>query len=90
MDKSHTVPSPEDEKDVMLNGKEFFGFCEKFEYLGTTVDSQLRDDINVKKRIQKASGAFAAMKKDPTQTPNQGIRSNCAEYPPIWLVSVEH
>eukprot|EP00980_Cylindrotheca_fusiformis_P022514 scaffold9393_cov93-Cylindrotheca_fusiformis.AAC.1 len=34
-----------------------------FKYLGTTFDNTLDDSIDVKKRIQKANGAFAAMAK---------------------------
>eukprot|EP00980_Cylindrotheca_fusiformis_P001528 scaffold346_cov116-Cylindrotheca_fusiformis.AAC.42 len=40
-----------------------FGFCGSFKYLGTSFDNTLDDSIDVKKRIQKANGAFAAMAK---------------------------
>eukprot|EP00980_Cylindrotheca_fusiformis_P028225 scaffold22587_cov132-Cylindrotheca_fusiformis.AAC.1 len=56
-------PTPSDTEDIMLNEHEFFGFCDSFKYLGTTFDNTLDDSIDVKKRIQKANGAFAAMAK---------------------------
>eukprot|EP00980_Cylindrotheca_fusiformis_P019239 scaffold6556_cov80-Cylindrotheca_fusiformis.AAC.1 len=56
-------PTPSDTEDVMLNEHEFFGFCHNFKYLGTTFDNTLDDSIDVKKILQKANGAFAAMAK---------------------------
>eukprot|EP00980_Cylindrotheca_fusiformis_P010195 scaffold2267_cov92-Cylindrotheca_fusiformis.AAC.14 len=57
-------PTPSDTEDIMLNEHEFFRFCDSFKYLGTAFDNTLDDSIDVKKRIQKANGAFAAMAKD--------------------------
>ena len=54
---------PEDTADIMLNENEYFGFCETFKYLGTTIDNKLDDSVDVKKRIHKAAGAFACMKR---------------------------
>ena len=57
----NVTPLPDETADVMLNSHEYFGFCNQFKYLGTTFDSSLDDSIDVKKRIQKANGAYAMM-----------------------------
>lgn len=56
-------PEPDETNDIMLNDHEYFGFCHQFKYLGTTFDDKLEDSTDIKKRIQKATGAFAVMAK---------------------------
>ena len=51
----------EETADIMITENEYFGYCTKFKYLGTTFDSNLNDSTDIKARIQKATGAFAKM-----------------------------
>ena len=48
---------------IYLNDHEFFGYCNKFKYLGTIFTPSLKDDADINKRIASAVGAFATMKK---------------------------
>ena len=57
------TPTPEDTADIMLNEHQYFGFTTLFKYLGTWFDDQLDDSTDIMKRIKKATGAFACMKK---------------------------
>ena len=52
-----------DTADIYLNDHEFFGYCNKFKYLGTIFTPSLKDDADINKRITSAVGAFATMKK---------------------------
>jgi len=53
----------EEKADVMLSSHEYFGFCKKFKYLGTMFDEDLNDSVDVKRRIQQATGVFHTLSK---------------------------
>lgn len=51
-----------DEDDFEVTEDEgFISFTDSFKYLGAYISSDLRDDVNVEKRIQAASCAFGAL-----------------------------
>ena len=56
-------PTDADTADIYLNDHEFFGYCNKFKYLGTIFTPSLKNDADTNKRITSAVGAFATMKK---------------------------
>ena len=54
----------DDTKEVMIDDKQFFGYCTEFKYLGTTFTPELNDSNNVQLRTNQASKAFYAMNKN--------------------------
>ena len=84
--------TPEATEDIMLNSHEYFSFCDTFKYLGTTFTSDLDDSADIKKRIQKASGAFYKMSKvlkDPNLSHKMRIRTYEATVLNILLFGCE-
>ena len=82
----------EDIADIMLNSHEYFGFCTKFKYLGTTFDNTLEDTTDVKQRMQQATRPFGAMSKllkDPKLSHRLRIRAYEATVLNILLFGCE-
>ena len=52
-----------DTSDIKISDSEYFSFCQKFKYLGSYFEPSLDDTADITNRIQKASAAFAAMKR---------------------------
>ena len=52
-----------DLSNIELGGGTFMPVVEKFPYLGSVLTRDCRDDVDVAKRIEAASGAFGALRK---------------------------
>ena len=80
-----------DTADIYLNDHEFFGYCNKFKYLGTIFTPSLKDDADINKRITSAVGAFATMKKVlcnsriPVKLRVRIFDATCSQYPLMGL-----
>ena len=48
---------------IYANDHEFFGYCNKFKYLGSIFTPSLKDDADIDRRITSAAGASAMMKR---------------------------
>ena len=88
-------------KDILLNDEgDCFTFTSKFKYLGTMFCNTLKDDIDINRRIQNASAAFASMKNLLTDSKlDNKIRIRIYDATVInillwgcksWALSVEH
>ena len=55
--------SKSDTADIMIGDTKYFSYCDEFKYLGTTITTTLRDEVDIEKRIKQATKAFAAMEK---------------------------
>jgi hypothetical protein len=58
-----TTNTDEATKDIVLTNNSFIPFVNKFKYLGSTITTDLRDDVEIKKRIATARGAFSKLSK---------------------------
>ena len=52
-----------DTADIIINEFEFFSYTDTFKYLGTIFTPLLKDDLDIRRRISQANGAFATMKR---------------------------
>ena len=52
-----------DTADIIINEFEFFSYTDNFKYLGTIFTPSLKDDLDIRCRINQANGAFAIMKQ---------------------------
>jgi len=52
-----------DTADIIINEFKFFSYTDKFKYLGTIFTQSLKDDLEIRRRINQANGAFATMKR---------------------------
>ena len=51
-----------DTADIIIKEFEFFSYTDNFKYLGIIFTPSLKDDLDIRRRINQANGAFATMK----------------------------
>ena len=52
-----------DTVDIIINESEYFSYTDKFKYLGIIFTPSLKDDLDIRHRINQANGAFSIMKR---------------------------
>ena len=52
-----------DTANIIINDYKFFSYTDKFKYLNTIFTSSLKDDLDIRRRITQANGAFATIKR---------------------------
>ena len=57
------IATATDTADIQINEHEFFSYCDKFKYLGSIFTPSLKDDYDIQRQINQATGAFATMKR---------------------------
>ena len=57
------IATATDTADIIINEFKFFSYTDKFKYLGAIFTPSLKDDLDIRRRINQANGAFATMKR---------------------------
>ena len=65
------IATATDTADIMINTFKVFSYTDTFKYLGTIFTPSLKDDLDIRRRIDQANGAFVTMKRKLCNTNRQ-------------------